>query len=437
MRSRLIAQIERVWKNKFVRNVVVVASGTAGAQAITMAFVPIITRLYGPESFGLLGTFSALLAIVAPISAFTFPIAIVLPKSDRDAVGLMKLSIGLALVFVSVLALLIVFLGDWFADLLGIQSIASFLLLIPVAMLFSACHQIIQQWLIRKKQFKITARVAVYQAMTVNSAKAGVGWLYPSGGMLIVIATLGHGLHAILLFLGLYRNPNARPQFNRSLKWKDIGVLGMRHKDFFLFRAPQTCINALSQSLPVLLLAGFFGSAAAGYYVLSKTVMSVPITLISKSVGDVFYPRISEASHNNENLYKLLLKSTVVLAVVGAIPFSLVVFFGPLLFSFIFGPEWVVAGEYARWIAVWLFFAFLNKPSVVSLPVFGMLNFFLIYEIFSIFARILAIYIGLVLFSDGAMAVAAFSVAGALLNFYLIIHVLVKSRAEDVSIASS
>jgi len=41
------------WNSALVRNVALVGSGTAGAQAITMAFSPVITRIYGPEAFGL------------------------------------------------------------------------------------------------------------------------------------------------------------------------------------------------------------------------------------------------------------------------------------------------------------------------------------------------------------------------------------------------
>ncbi|MBO1928615.1 hypothetical protein J4731_01440 [Providencia rettgeri] len=47
-----------------------------------MLFSPIITRLYGPEVFGILGTFTAILTVITPIAALTYPIAIVLPKSD-------------------------------------------------------------------------------------------------------------------------------------------------------------------------------------------------------------------------------------------------------------------------------------------------------------------------------------------------------------------
>src|SRR5690625_4203888 len=95
---------KRLFNSRFARNVALVATGTAGAQAITMAFSPVITRLYGPEAFGLLGTFAATLAIVTPIAALTYPIAIVLPKKDDDARGIAKLSLLLALFISLVLA---------------------------------------------------------------------------------------------------------------------------------------------------------------------------------------------------------------------------------------------------------------------------------------------------------------------------------------------
>ncbi|MEI8616628.1 oligosaccharide flippase family protein [Pseudoalteromonas sp. B193] len=71
--------------NSFVRSVIMVVSGAAGAQLLTMLFAPIITRFYGAEAFGLLGTFTAVLAILVPIAALAYPIAIVLPKNDDDA----------------------------------------------------------------------------------------------------------------------------------------------------------------------------------------------------------------------------------------------------------------------------------------------------------------------------------------------------------------
>lgn len=51
--------INQIKSGRFLRNVFTVASGTAGVQILSAVFVPIITRLYGPEAFGLFGTFFA------------------------------------------------------------------------------------------------------------------------------------------------------------------------------------------------------------------------------------------------------------------------------------------------------------------------------------------------------------------------------------------
>src|SRR5690625_187828 len=193
--------LTKILKNPFVRSVILVASGTAGAQAITLAFSPVITRLYGPEAFGLLGTFTAMLSMLTPIAALTYPIAIVLPNDDDKARGIARLSLYIA-IFACLLTGWIFLMGDHrIAKLFHIESISSYLLLIPVAMFLDSLRQIMEQWLIRKKQFKVSARVEVSQSLIVNLSKTGVGFVHPSGAALIVLTTLGYALFAAQLWL--------------------------------------------------------------------------------------------------------------------------------------------------------------------------------------------------------------------------------------------
>ena len=70
-----------LFKSPFVRNVIILSSGTAGAQIIAILLSPIITRLYGPEAYGLMGTFNAMISIITPVVALTYPIAIVIAKT--------------------------------------------------------------------------------------------------------------------------------------------------------------------------------------------------------------------------------------------------------------------------------------------------------------------------------------------------------------------
>jgi O-antigen/teichoic acid export membrane protein len=423
--------IVNTYKNKFVRNVAVVASGSTGAIAIAIAFSPVITRLYGPEAFGLLGVFLSLAAILAPLSALTYPVAIVLPKNDSEAKGIARLSAHIAVAMALLVAILILMAGDHILALIDAQAISRFALLLPLAMLSDAFMQIAKQWLIRKKQFKITARAEALQSFIINSSKAGVGLFYPLASVLIVLSTLGNAIHAGLLALGIKRS---RPAMNTNLQevkhHASLYKLAKKHYDFPLYRAPQIFINAISQNLPVLMLSALFGPASAGFYAICRRVLNMPSRLIGSAVGSVFYPKITEASHRNENLTNPIIKATLGLAAVGFFPFAVVAAFGPWMFGFVFGSEWAVAGEYARWLALWLFFGFINRPSVASIPVLGLQGVFLIYEIVSVLLRAGTLIVGFYLFKNDVLAIILFSLAGVILNISLIAMTLFNSHSQ-------
>lgn len=430
---------KKLKEKKFFRNVVTVVLGASGAQLITMIASPIITRLYGPEIFGIQGTFLAILAVLMPIAALTYPIAIVLPKSDSEALAVAKLSV-LTAVIISILVTLIVLLfGKQLAAFLGMEGLASLFILIPLAMFFSSLHQIAEQWLFRKQQFTITARAAIFQSISINAAKVGFGLFHPVVTVLVVLSSFGNGLHALLLWLGIQKQKTGKkcPKFDKN-DVADINIRDITHKyrDFPLFRSPQVLVNGLSQSMPVLMLASLFSPSAAGFYTIGKMVLGVPANLIGKAVGDVFYPRITSAAHSKENLFRLLLKATVSLALVGLIPFGFVIIFGPWLFAFVFGEEWFMAGEYARWISIWMYFMFMNSPCNKAIPVLSIQGFYLIFTICTAVLRFFALFIGYYLFSSDLAAIAFFGVAGAIVNIFIISLILYLSKSFDEEVAS-
>src|SRR5699024_11739829 len=98
----------------------------------------------------------------------------------------------------------------------------------------------------------------------------------------------------------------------------------------------ETFLISLSHALPVLMLTSLFSPAAAGFYTIGRTTLELPTRLIGKAVGDVFYPRITEAINNQENPNKLIKKATYSLLFIGVIPFGVVVLFVSQLFNFIF-----------------------------------------------------------------------------------------------------
>ncbi len=419
-------------KIPFIRNVIIMSTGTAAAQLINIVLAPIITRFYGPEAFGVLGVFTAVVGIISPVAALTFPVAIVLPKSNNEAKGLIRLSIYISVIISLTLALFLTIFNESIVNLFNIKEISPFLYLIPIIVFFSGLEQVIEQWLIRLKQFKVTANVTFLHSLILQGSKVGIGLFYPIAAMLIIATVFGQFMKALMLYLGtkkLSYKSKKLAEINEDLK--SIKVLAKEYKDFPAYRAPEVFINGLSQGLPIMMLTSFFGPASVGLYTIGRTVLGIPSQLIGKSVGDVFYPRISEAANNGENLTKLIKKATLFLGAIGIIPYGIVIIFGPWLFSLVFGEDWIRAGEYARWIAVWSLFAFMNRPSVKALPVLNAQLFQLKFTIFMLIVRIAFLALGYYLFSSDLVAIALFSLSGALLNICLILLTLRKSRNFD------
>lgn len=154
--------IKTMFSGTFIRNVILVATGTASAQIITTLFSPIITRLYGPEAYGIMGTFNSIVFIIAPVVALTYPIALVLPKNDTEANGLARISLYITIVITLAISVIIVFFSETLSRIFNIEEIEPFLLLLPLAIFLSGFMQIIEQWLIRTKYFIFLLKVHCY-----------------------------------------------------------------------------------------------------------------------------------------------------------------------------------------------------------------------------------------------------------------------------------
>ncbi|HDZ57876.1 MAG TPA: lipopolysaccharide biosynthesis protein [Pseudomonas xinjiangensis] len=417
-------------RSKLLRNIMTVVSGTAGAQALTMLFMPIITRLYGPESYGVLGVFMGLVMMLVPIAALTYPMAIVLPKRDADARAIVKLSLILAVVVALVLAVILHFFGEAIVGAMGVEEITPFLMLLPIVMLFGASLESAQQWLIRKQLFHVTAKVAVMHSFAHNLIRSAGGLIYATPAMLVITTAFGPLLHATMLLLGI-RNRNARQPIDQDRRREEPTHLlkpARQYVDFPKFRAPQMLINAVSQNLPTLVLAAYFGPAAAGFFALCKQTLSMPTHLIGKSVADVYYPRITQAIQRKEPITPMLAKAIAGLALVGLIPFGTVFLIGPWLFSFVFGSEWEVAGEFARWLALAEYAIFVSRPCTVAFPALSMQRISLKFEIVSTTLRTAALFVGAVLLEGELSTVIAFTTVSIVIYLSLVVILLTESR---------
>ncbi len=406
----------------FLRNVATLVSGSALAQLIALACAPILTRLYTPEDFGLLGVFMAVSAVAATIATLRYDMALVLPKEDASAWCLLRLA-GTWTCIAVLLAFFVLFpLRDSLADLVGAPGLARYFVWLPLLVLTSGWLSLATHWAIRKKRFRALSTTSVSTCVLGNGYKIGGGLIGFGGGVLIVGTFIQQLLHLTVLAFQLRKEIPSAPYDPVEAR-----AQAREHRSFPLYRMPQDGLNTLTVQLPNIILAVLYSPAIIGFYLLAQRVLQAPTSVIRESVRSVMYQRFVEAEHQDQKLYSICVKATLLMAAV-MLPFVVVILiWGPLLFEWIFGQEWLVAGQYARWLVLWVAVSFCNVPAVVAIPVMGLNRFLLVFEVLSTSARIGVLLIASKLF-EAEISIALFVGVACASNVILILSVLRRLR---------
>jgi lipopolysaccharide exporter len=388
-----IASISHIFHSRFARGVLVVMSGTVLAQALTVLAAPILTRLYDPAAFGILGVFMALAGIVTPIAGWSYEVAIVLPKKDGDAANVLALNSAIVVLMSLFVLGFVAFAGGWVTRLLDIPGLQPWLWLMPVFILFLGLYGALTYWAIRRKQFgRLTvSRVSQSVGSVGTQLLTGFAGLTPFGLIFGVVA--GPALAAANLLTRFWREEAA--VVCRSINFERMRYVAAHYGDFPRYKVPQRLLYTLADNSATFLLALLFTPVVAGLYLLTRKVLSLPLELVGESVKKVFYPRANEAYLRGQGeLYELLVKSTVILTAVSIIPAGLVMILGQDVFAMVFGEDWREAGLYAQILVAYSAIQMITTPSVASVAVLGLQRMQLFIEIPRLVFTFAALMIG-------------------------------------------
>ena len=405
-------------RGSFRANVLTLMTGTALGQVLLLAVSPLLTRLFAPSAFGAFGVYLSLAAILGAVSTLRFDQAIMLPKETGTAAALFWAAI-LSSCLVAALALaggLIFF--DRIPSALRVGELSGWILLLPLSILLFGSYAALNSWSTRHKKFARSSAAQLARALAVAVVQVGAGLAKAGPVGLIGGALAGDGIAALVLARQVRRHDG--PAMRAALGWPAIRRAVAQYRDFPLFSSPQNLLNAVSQNLPVLLLAKFFGPAVAGYYVLAVRSIQVPMNFLLTSLRQVFFQKASETYNQGGDTYALFRRTTLALLGLVALPALAVMLFGPRLFAFVLGRDWATAGEYARWLVSWLALMFANVPAVLFAQIYRRQRAVLLQDVLLLVLRILAIVAGGLRHSPW-LAVVLYSAVGVAFNLFIIL----------------
>ena len=391
-------------KSEFNRNVLTLMTGTTIAQSIPIAISPILTRIYTPEDFGLFALYMSFLMIFGSLVSGKYELAILIPKNDNDAKHIVIFSILLSFIVSVILFIFIFIFNDNIVQVLSNNSIRVWLYIIPFNIFIISTVSILYYWNNRKKNYTILSNNQIIQSSIQGSSNITINLISKLYTGLIIGVILG-GISSFIYIFSRSRYDFRGVKFN---KLRAI-ILMKKYIKFPQFMLASGLFENLSAQMPIFLLGTFFGSSIVGFYSLSQRIVRVPIMLIGTSIGNVFRQEASRLLIKNGNCRDIFITTFKKLCWIATIPFMIFYFIAPELFGFIFGKNWIIAGEYAQILTILFYLQFIVSPLSNMFMIAEKQQYDLFLQVYLIISVFLSFLIGYKYFNSVEISLIIFT----------------------------
>lgn len=406
-----------------------VGAGGALAQGINVLAIPVIARLYTPESYGLWALVMSVVVIVASVASLRYELAIVLATSEREATSLLWVC-WVTAAAMAVLATLAVAAGG--SLLLGPATAAAvreWLPVVPILIVSTGVYQACTSWFTRTQSFAVLAAAAILLALLTSAGQIGAALLGFPGASGLIYGNVAGQLGAAAVLVGVIALRHGRALVTGPSGPIIAGAL-RRYRNFPLYMTPYALVGILRQRIVLFLLDAFGARTDVGYYAFSARLVNLPIGLASDGIRPVLFQRasVSERGAVEGPVVRLML----LVAGCSTPAFVLFVFHAGRLFALAFGREWTDAGEYALLLAIPGFVLLHTNWLDRLLDVAGRQRLALAMESSFSVASIAGFVIGLVGYQSVRFAVA---LQAAVLLVYNVVWVVVAFRVLGFGLA--
>ena len=352
-------------KSEFSKNVLTLMTGTTIAQAIPIAITPILTRMYTPNDFGVFALFVAVTAVLGSISNGRYELSIMLPKKDEDAINIFALGFIITCFVSFLLLILVIIFNDYFTRLLGNDEISFWLYFMPISVFFIGLFNLLNYFNNRRKNYKDLRNAIIFKSIILVITQLSIGFIKQGAMGLISGEILSRMASNSKLLKNIVKD---KILISKISKIKII-ALGKRYKDFPKYNILSTTADVLTLQLPFLMIPKIFNLSISGFLFFYQKIISLPASLISKSISQVLFQKMTENKNKNLENMDLLLKTIKKLLIISLFISINIIIFGQDLFEIIFGDNWKLSGIILQYLAVIFIITFVVSTVSVAFSV--------------------------------------------------------------------
>ena len=338
-------------RSELLRSASVLISGTIVAQLISILLQPVLRRLFTPESFGIYSVYLSLVGMILILCSLRYDDTIVLPKTDKESTNLLALSLIINFFFNLSILLIVIILGRRIIFFLNLPKNfpVSILYIIPLgAFLFSTC-QSLNSWLIRRRKYFSISVNKLARRSSEGVAQISFALIKSFNGV-IYSDIIGQTANGLTVAFQTKKN---------ELNLKLVSIIKLKYvfrkyAEFPKFNLIPAFMSSCSYLLPPIFINKFYSPETAGFFDLSKLLLSIPLAFIASSISSVLLQRISERFNKKESFLTELKPILYIVGLIALIEISTIILFGEDLFKIVFGSQWITSGKISK-IMVWSF----------------------------------------------------------------------------------
>lgn len=329
----------------FFNSIMILISGSAIAQIVTLLVSPIMTRLF---TTGELGIYTLVLSANTMFGAslsLRYDMTIVSEEDENSALELVKLS-GILCVFTSFLISVGYYVYFLHCHEVGIGR-GRIALFIFIQNILTGFINILISYNNRYREYKLITSVYILRIVVQNVGIIISGCLKMGATGLILSQIIGY-------FFGVGKqSEKIRSKKSNWLKIRSKEMLDLAkvHKKQALFSTPAALLNGCSYSIINFFINALFGVEVLGLYSISFRVLGLPISVIGANVSKVYFERACREKESVGNFSKCFKQTLFLMISVAVIMLFLMRYIVPKLIGIIFGEQWQQAGMYIKILA--------------------------------------------------------------------------------------
>lgn len=342
MRAFMKSAIESLRRHQFFS----LATGVLAANLLSLATMPILTRWYPVEAFGVFAVFWALSTLIGLFSTLRLEVAIPTIHTEEDAQTIARVALLCAVAVAT--TFLLVWSFTPLPQLLKIPFDPRFGLYVALCAIGNAILQIQNQIAIKLGHMRaLSLRNLIEKLIAVGGSLLLAG--LPMQGL--ILAQLCGVMNAALYLVAANRATGA---LNFLVLPSTAGRIVNAYRDYPLKHAPATAFNVLAGQLTPVLFSTLFSVQALGFYSLAQRLIDAPNAILNSALSVIYYKRVLTAPR--EDLRRLYWRMLRWLGLGMIAPLALVGLFASPLMVVVFGEAWEPSALYLALLLPLLYF---------------------------------------------------------------------------------